>query len=187
MIIISTTPLWKTRVGNVVHLGDVGKAYKDAQSKLNRIPAVQTRKICHFLSYMSSLMANKMSVRDGTQPLQATRSRWFRTSSSATAPRTRVEHVIDQRHAWSVAVDEIHTAASADTLTYRQVIDPIIAGCGPARAPGIIGITGTSLYGGASLIMTFARKVCLAVCDRSSTELSVQSLLDVKDVNFDAT
>ena len=187
-IIISTNQSWKTNVGFILGDEDMGNDLKSLNKELDALPLQHTKKRALKAREISQLKAAKLSSllgsrwgTDGTQPMQATRQSRYDTGNNHMVTATEV---VDLRYASWVAVDEMHSAASGETITYRQIISPTIIGCGPTKTPGILGITGTALYNGAALVMTFAQKVCLQVADGESDDPGVVALLSVKHVDF---
>lgn len=78
-------------------------------------------------------------------------------------------------------------AATAETITYLQIVEPFIAGCGRGGAPGFLAITSTVLQNGASLILTFIEKVSHRVAETSFADPGVHALHDLADVDLHVT
>lgn len=123
-------------------------------TKLPERHTAKRRKAAANLSaYKAEWVRKTMRKEDGRGPTQATRKAVVSTASGGTK---QFLMVIDMFFASWIVVDELHAAGSEHTLTYSQIITPILAATKSSQQPGITGVTGSALANGIVTTLTFA-------------------------------
>lgn len=172
-IIVSTFQSWNTKV-EPAFVEDEYRTNKTWRTLQKNLADAQNfagkRRTAYFAisAWLATLLPN-----DGRYPRQATRK--------MKGPKGTVEMVVDRAAAAFVFIDELHMCASAGTRTYSQIVRPLLEGCPGARRPGIVGITGTPMTNGISLMLTFAEKAIDRVVDRNAGDEGVTALQEVMD------
>jgi hypothetical protein len=121
--------------------------------------------------------------QDGGQRYQSVR---LATWVDRQGKKQTVRMVVNTIFAAWVLVDEIHSAGSKNTQTYKQVIDPFNALVrNPALRPSYTAITGSALANGVVTVLSFALKALLRKDDLAWTQLDNKAveLLRPRDVD----
>ena len=157
------------------------KKYRDLitiERKLNLCSTKQRREAKEAISaYLDrQLQKNRLGV-DRYSPMQAKQK--FKLKNSQQGRK-----VINLTYAAIIFINKLHSTASANTITYNQIINPIIYRCSPLNLPRVVGITSTALTNRISLALTFADKVISRVATPNSTNKGVRTIARFSKTNF---
>jgi hypothetical protein len=114
-------------------------------------------------------------IEDGQGPMQAVRWGYYTNSRGKTELKP-IPFVVDLAFAALIIVDELHAAGGPHTLNYVQIIDPFRQLCHKNHKPSVIGITGSPLASGISVVLTFAEKALQRHGGTNSSDAGLRAL-----------
>ncbi|KAI0575140.1 hypothetical protein Alg130_09385 [Pyrenophora tritici-repentis] len=174
-LIVSTSGCWAKNISKNFSRVQENKAeFKTLQKIPNDLEVKSphaTKKIANaktaILRHKNNWMRALNGFPDGSGPLQALR----RCISKGPGGEMRTMiYVIDIGFAGWIWIDELHAAGSANTITYKQIVDYFLETRSKSHRPGVVGVSGTALANGIDLVLTFADKVIARLVDRNSKD-----------------